>query len=61
MPREPPRSFVDRGGFRGLLPLPPYTTIPLGLLMGRAGASDISLEDVGQITQSVIRKMGQSG
>lgn len=39
----------------------PYTTIPLGLLMGRAGASDISLEDVGQIMQSVIRKMGQSG
>lgn len=38
----------------------PYTTIPLGLLMGRTGASDISLEEVGQITHSVIRKMGQS-
>lgn len=38
----------------------PYTTIPLDLLMGRAGASDVSLEDVGQITHSVIRKMGQS-
>ncbi|EPB7002667.1 TPA: hypothetical protein ACKRW9_005445, partial [Pseudomonas aeruginosa] len=38
----------------------PYTTIPLGLLMGRTGASDISLEEIGQITHSVIRKMGQS-
>ncbi|MDF5995734.1 hypothetical protein P4200_18300 [Pseudomonas aeruginosa] len=47
-------------GFRGILPLNPHTTIPLGLLMGRTGASDISLEEVGQITHSVIRKMGQS-